>query len=193
MRYLDPESGLSRRAVPNYEPRPPDARPRRGFPHSHSTPHQTFNSGGGDRWQRGPGVGRPAFDKSDLDKDLDRYGTKRQKERQGDGDGVRRDYDDWRAGQKRSRSRSRSRSRNRSRERPRVARRDRSKSGEGDEKDVRVSQRGPERRRASPKVEAEMAKRGRSLERSPSIRPDSPLRGDQSDGSGSDMVMEEDD
>lgn len=169
MRYLDPEAVA--RTVPNYQPRAPDTRPHRG-------PPRTADSG--DKWQRGPDVGRPSFDKSALDRDLDRYGTKRQKE----GESIRekgRDYDDWRALRRRSRSRSRSpvmgreRRRNGSPEQRSNSPRHRTRSAEpGHRKD-----RSPER--------------GKRKERSPLMRPDSPLRGDRSDGSGSDMVIEEDD
>jgi len=166
MRFLDPESS-SVRKVPHFEPRAPDVRPRRG-------PINVAAAATGERWQRGPDVNRPSFDRSALDRDLDRYGTKRQKEVEGKGTG--RDHDDWRAGWRRSRSKERE-----------------GRQNGGVKKRSISPARGQRRRSVSPMRRARSPEAEKQRERTPSMRPESPLRGDRSGGSGSDMMIEEDD
>ena len=150
MRFSDPESALTRKAPRfNYDPRAPDTRPRRG-----AGPQTT--SGG--KWQHGTDFGRPSFDKSALDRDLDRYGTKRQREGGESEEG--RVADDWRAGRRPSPGAERT--------------------------DIRRRTMSPVREKSPDGVRME-----RDMVASPTMRPESPLRGDRSDGS--DMMIEEDD
>ena len=167
MRYFDPESASTRDAPKfNYEPRAPDTRPRRGpVPRTVS----------GEKWQRGADFARPSFDKSALDRDLERYGTKRQREREGAGESHEgRVSDDWRAGRRRSLSAERT---------------DVRRSPSTERTDVqRIRTISPDYREQTPDGRRETAQ---EEETSPTMRPESPLRGDRSDGS--DMMIEEDD
>jgi len=89
MRYMDPENTQSRRMPNNFDSRPTYARPN----NRQRPPHQA-GAGGGEKWQRGFEA-RPDFQKQSLDAELDRYGTKAQK--QGNpAEGQGRDFDDWR-------------------------------------------------------------------------------------------------
>lgn len=96
MRYLDPESFSSHQKPTNYNSRLPDARPRPQIPRGLHRPDQSqtqtqTQSRSDGKWERGAEA-RPNFDKSRMDRDLDRYNIKRGEK------GARRDYDDWRGG-----------------------------------------------------------------------------------------------
>lgn len=93
MRYLDPESVKDKRIPSNYNARQPYTRPH---PNSNSNrprpPHQQPQRDTGERWQRGFEA-RPEFQREQLDRELDRWGTKAQKE---GGGPPGRGFDDWR-------------------------------------------------------------------------------------------------
>ncbi|ORX34838.1 cyclophilin-like domain-containing protein [Kockovaella imperatae] len=186
MRYLDPESAMAKRMPTNYDSRTPDIRarhPPRGF----GGPRGGVNGSGpgeGGRWERGMDV-RPNFaaegerfrrgsergdrasERDRQDRELDRYKVKG---RSGTGDdigreGRKRDWDDWRSGRG-------------------------AMYGEGRRVDEqRRSSRSRTRSRSASPRRASLDHRSPS----PKMRAESPLRGDKSDASGSDMVMEDDD
>lgn len=94
MRFMDPESGRDRRMPTNYDSRQSYAGRPYGNGHRPRQPPQQRDAG--ERWQRGAQA-RPEFQKESLDAELDRYGTKTQKEAKAGGGGGGRDFDDWRS------------------------------------------------------------------------------------------------
>lgn len=96
MRYVDPEAARDKRVPSNYIARQPYARPNPNLNLNRSRPpHQQQKRDNGEKWQRGFEA-RPEFRREQLDRELDNWGTKAQKEGAGTNGAGGRDFDDWR-------------------------------------------------------------------------------------------------